>query len=93
MRQFSSIPCRVVRGLGGRDGVLRRSIDRCFLGLVGRLVWWVVVVVDEGGGDEKAVGWRRMIVVQPPVVEPRMALPMEPPFDVELVETWLFFLL
>lgn len=51
------------------------------------------MVVDEGGGDEKAVGWRRMIVVQPPVVEPRTALPMEPPFDVELVETWLFFLL
>lgn len=51
------------------------------------------MVVDEGGGDEKAVGWRRMIVVQPPVVEPRTALPMVPPFDVELVETWLFFLL
>lgn len=48
------------------------------------------MVVDECGGDERVVGWRRTIVVQPPVVERRMVQPLVPPFDVEFVETWLF---
>lgn len=83
MRRFSSIPCRAVRGLGGRDGVLRRSIDRCFLGLVGRLVWWAVVVVDEC--DDGEMDWRQIVVQV--VVEQMIVQLMEPPFDVDFVET------
>lgn len=55
------------------------------------MVWRVVVVVGECDDGERTVGWKRRIVVQV-VVEPMIVLPMEPPFDVEFVETWLHFL-
>ena len=65
MKQFSSIPCRVVRDPLRRGDVPRLSIGRCSLVRMGRLVvvCWMVAVVGECDDVEKEEERRRIVVL------------------------------